>query len=265
MPVPLVHAVTAPAAVRLVLPHVPAEQHAITVAALWQANVAMLVAFTVDRRGEDTVMTTAIESDPPPLDELIARAIEHGDDNVIKSTEACAREQALRPDPRSRARRPTTLPPPEARLVTTSHLRMFSAPAAVPRRRSLCSGIGEMGGLVLLQKGASIGLTGRTVVHIHHLSGRIAPLRNLVGVFLRGQARPVVQEVLPLAGSRLGHVSTYVITPGGLKKGPAPGWHLAARPTQPRGEQLCSRTDVGFEGLTAFIPHQVNLGSVTAG
>lgn len=99
-PVPLVHAVTAPAAVRLVLPHLPAEMHASTIAALWQANVAMLVAFTVDRRGEDTAITTAIESDPPPFDELIARAVEHGDDHVIKFTEACSREHALRPDPR---------------------------------------------------------------------------------------------------------------------------------------------------------------------
>ena len=100
VPVPLVHAVTAPAAVRLVLPHLPTELHASTVAALWQANVAMLVALTVDQRGENTTLTTAIESDPPPFDELVARAVEHGDDHVIKFTEACAREHALRPDPR---------------------------------------------------------------------------------------------------------------------------------------------------------------------
>lgn len=100
VPVPLVHAVTAPAAVRLVLPYLPAELHALTIAALWQANVAMLVAFTVDRRGEDTTLAAAVESDPPAFDELIARAVEHGDDHVIKFTEACAREHALRPDPR---------------------------------------------------------------------------------------------------------------------------------------------------------------------
>ena len=100
VPVPLVHTVTAPAAVRLVLPYLPADVHEATVAALWQANVAMLLAFTVDRRGEDTALSTATESDPPPFDELIARAVEHGDDHVIKFTEACAREHALRPDPR---------------------------------------------------------------------------------------------------------------------------------------------------------------------
>ncbi len=100
MPIPLVHAVTAPAAVRLVLPHLPAEQHPATIEALWQANVAMLVAFTIDQRGEDTALNTAIDSDPPPFDELIARAVEHGDDHVIKFTEAAAREHALRPDPR---------------------------------------------------------------------------------------------------------------------------------------------------------------------
>ena len=99
-PVPLVHAVTAPAAARLVLPHLPIELHIPTVAALWQAHVTMLVAFTTGRRGEDTAVATAIDSEPPPFDELVGRAVEHGDEHVIKFTEACLREHALRPDPR---------------------------------------------------------------------------------------------------------------------------------------------------------------------
>src|SRR5262249_9706679 len=45
-PVPLVHAVTAPAAVRLILPHLPSELHEPSVAALWQIQTAMLLAFT---------------------------------------------------------------------------------------------------------------------------------------------------------------------------------------------------------------------------
>jgi Questin oxidase-like len=72
MPVPLIHAVTAPAAVRLVLPHLPTEQHEPSVAALWQVHTALLLAFTSHR----------------------------GDEHVLKFTEACQREHALRPDPR---------------------------------------------------------------------------------------------------------------------------------------------------------------------
>ncbi|CAM5570622.1 Questin oxidase family protein OS=Streptomyces rimosus subsp. rimosus (strain ATCC / DSM 40260/ JCM 4667 / NRRL 2234) OX=1265868 GN=SRIM_018045 PE=4 SV=1 [Streptomyces rimosus subsp. rimosus] len=37
------------------------------------------------------------------MDELGARAVEHGDEHVLKFTEACRREYALRPDPRFRA------------------------------------------------------------------------------------------------------------------------------------------------------------------
>ncbi|MCC3768935.1 questin oxidase family protein [Streptomyces sp. UNOC14_S4] len=100
VPVPLVHGVTAPAAVRLVLPHLPEELHAPTVARLWQVQAAFLLAFTVDRRDEDTDVWRAYVPELPPLHELGARAVEHGDEHVIKFTEACLREYALRPDPR---------------------------------------------------------------------------------------------------------------------------------------------------------------------
>jgi hypothetical protein len=45
-PVPLIHGVTASAAVRLVLPHPPGEMHLPTVTGLWQMHVALLLAFT---------------------------------------------------------------------------------------------------------------------------------------------------------------------------------------------------------------------------
>ncbi|MER7080550.1 Protein of unknown function [Saccharopolyspora kobensis] len=96
----LVHAVTAPAAVRLVLPHLPAEQHLASVGELWKMQAALLTTFTVGRQGEDAARTLAGEAEQLGFPELAARAVEHGDEHVIKFTEACMREHALRPDAR---------------------------------------------------------------------------------------------------------------------------------------------------------------------
>ncbi|GAA4917446.1 questin oxidase family protein [Streptomyces coeruleoprunus] len=95
-PVPLIHGVTAPAAARLVLPHLPRELHAPTLARLWQIQAAMLLAFTTGPGAE----AAPPPDDAPELAELTARAVEHGDEHVVKFTEACLREYALRPDPR---------------------------------------------------------------------------------------------------------------------------------------------------------------------
>ncbi|MGW0732066.1 questin oxidase family protein [Streptomyces sp. NPDC002851] len=99
-PVPLVHGVTAPAAVRLVLPQLPVELYEPTLAQLWQVQAGFLLAFTSDRRGEGTDGWRSEVPQPPSPAELGARAAEHGDEHVIKFTEACLREYALRPDPR---------------------------------------------------------------------------------------------------------------------------------------------------------------------
>ncbi|MVO83803.1 DUF4243 domain-containing protein [Streptomyces sp. p1417] len=99
-PVPLVHGVTAPAAARLVLPHLPRELYEPTLARLWQVQSAFLLAFTADRGDEGTTAWRAEADELPPLHELGARTVEHGDEHVIKFTEACLREYALRPDPR---------------------------------------------------------------------------------------------------------------------------------------------------------------------
>jgi hypothetical protein len=97
-PVPLVHGVTAPAAVRLVLPHLPSSLHAPSVAAMWHVHVALLLAFT--DHGE-APGSTGDDIDPALDDaELMSRALEHADEHAIKFTEACLRENALRPDPR---------------------------------------------------------------------------------------------------------------------------------------------------------------------
>ncbi|MFI1459189.1 questin oxidase family protein [Nocardia carnea] len=99
-PIPLIHGVTAPAAARLVLPNLPEELYEPTLAAVWQAQVTLLMAATTDRSGEAEAPVHAQQADTPPWDELIARAVDHGDEHVIKFTEACLRENALSPDPR---------------------------------------------------------------------------------------------------------------------------------------------------------------------
>ncbi|GHF55734.1 hypothetical protein GCM10010218_41600 [Streptomyces mashuensis] len=103
-PVPLIHGVTAPAAARLVLPHLPEPLHEPTLAALWHTHTTLLLAFTEGRAGEAGAARQAREVEAagelPPFDELVARAVDHGDEHVVKFTEACLREHALRPDPR---------------------------------------------------------------------------------------------------------------------------------------------------------------------
>ncbi|MFB4272981.1 hypothetical protein [Nonomuraea sp. GTA35] len=96
----LLHAVTAPAAVRLVLPLLPAEFHLPSVAELWKMHAALLTTFAVPRTGEEAAVSLARREETVPFHELSARAAEHGDEHVIKFTEACMREHALRPDPR---------------------------------------------------------------------------------------------------------------------------------------------------------------------
>lgn len=99
-PVPLVHGVTAPAAIRLVLPHLPARLRLPSVAAMWQSHLALVLAFTTSNAGEDDVYDQASATEVPPAAELMARALDNGDEHVIKLTEAALREHALRPDPR---------------------------------------------------------------------------------------------------------------------------------------------------------------------
>jgi hypothetical protein len=99
-PVPLIHAVTAPAAVRIVLPHLPVELHEPSVAALWQVHTALMLIFTSSLGGEGEALARAADVEPPSWPELAARAVENGDEHVMKFTEACWREYGLRPDPR---------------------------------------------------------------------------------------------------------------------------------------------------------------------
>lgn len=91
-PIAFCHAVTAPAAVRLVLPELSSELQLASVAASWQVVGGIIAAFASPR--DDHERRTA-EADPDALlAELDGRAIEHGDEHVIKLTEACEREFA---------------------------------------------------------------------------------------------------------------------------------------------------------------------------
>jgi hypothetical protein len=99
-PVPLIHGVTAPAALRLMLQYLPEHLHAASFLAVWQADAALLSSFAPPRPDEVAAQPGAGEVETLSPQELAARAVEHGDEHAIKLTEACLREYALRPDER---------------------------------------------------------------------------------------------------------------------------------------------------------------------
>jgi len=90
------HAVTAPAAIRMILPALPADQHRTTVAAAWHLAAAIIAAFASPPVADDLADADEPAGDPV---ELARAAIEHGDDHVIKLTEACLRQFQLTGDP----------------------------------------------------------------------------------------------------------------------------------------------------------------------
>lgn len=88
-----IHTVTGPAAVRLLLPHLPASEAPGAVRYAWQAAAGIFAAFA----GSLPSAATAPASETP--DRLTDRAIATGDEHAIKLTEACLREHAIWPDP----------------------------------------------------------------------------------------------------------------------------------------------------------------------
>ena len=90
------HAVTAPASIRMILSALPADQHRATVAAAWQVAAAIVAAFASPPGPHD--LADAEEPPESPV-ELAEAAIEHGDDHVIKLTEACLRQFQITGDP----------------------------------------------------------------------------------------------------------------------------------------------------------------------
>jgi hypothetical protein len=96
-PIAFCHAVTAPAAVRMVLPVLPPAVQRASVAASWQVVGGIVAAFASPRTSAEA--TAAGTAGAPSVEQLAGRAIEHGDEHVIKLTEAVAREFRRSADP----------------------------------------------------------------------------------------------------------------------------------------------------------------------
>ena len=89
-PIAYCHAVTAPSAIQMILPELPPELHRPSVNASWQVIGGIVAAYADPRSAAET---EPVDTDPAPLlAELAPRAVEHGDEHVIKLTEAALRE-----------------------------------------------------------------------------------------------------------------------------------------------------------------------------
>ena len=104
--IPLVHSVTAPAALRLFLPHLPADLHRSAYDTLRRATAAMGDLFPGGGAGAPA---SAPDYVPPSTERLLVDAVDFGDEHTIKLAEACRREHALLPDERYRAAADTLL------------------------------------------------------------------------------------------------------------------------------------------------------------
>ena len=80
----------------MILPALPADQHRTTVAAAWQLAAAIIAAFASPPSPDDLADADEPAGDPV---EIAEAAIEHGDDHVLKLTEACLRQFQLTGDP----------------------------------------------------------------------------------------------------------------------------------------------------------------------
>ena len=87
-----IHAVTAPSAIRLMLPSLSDEAKHGILRYGWQLAAGIYAAF-----GETLIKTNAKATDSK--ENLIDRAVHNGDEHAIKFTEACLREYALNPKP----------------------------------------------------------------------------------------------------------------------------------------------------------------------
>jgi Questin oxidase-like len=93
-PLIFIHAVTAPAAFRLLLPHMTPETQRAALGYFWQSQAAMIAAY-----GEDSdAVDSALQSLPSTSwTELVDRCIEDADPHSIKFVEASERESRARP------------------------------------------------------------------------------------------------------------------------------------------------------------------------
>jgi hypothetical protein len=90
----LLHSITAPLALELVLPWLAEEDHDAALAYAWQAVASLHVAYDIDRHAP-----AAGRDDPPAPEVLVARALESGDVHALKLTEAALRCYARTGEP----------------------------------------------------------------------------------------------------------------------------------------------------------------------
>jgi hypothetical protein len=93
-PIALIHTVTAPLALELVLPWLAAEDHDAALAYAWQAVASLHVAYAVDRRAPEVE-----EPEAWAAEALIDRAVVSGDEHAIKLAEAALRSYARTNEP----------------------------------------------------------------------------------------------------------------------------------------------------------------------
>jgi hypothetical protein len=90
--IPYVHTVTAPSALRMLLPVLSPATARLAARYAWQSCAAI-------HSRAHYPHPFALPAEPPSRDDLIDRAVFSGDEHAIKFTEACLREHALNPDP----------------------------------------------------------------------------------------------------------------------------------------------------------------------
>jgi hypothetical protein len=97
-PVPLIHTITAPAAMRLLLAELPEQMHGISLHTMVGVNRRLFAAF-----GGRRCVTTPEPAQPGTEGDFVAlaaQAVDIGDEHAIKICEAAGRENTLYPDPR---------------------------------------------------------------------------------------------------------------------------------------------------------------------
>jgi hypothetical protein len=85
-----IHGVTSIAALGNIAPEISERTARAAIRYAWQSGCALYACFS-----GDTVMLEDIQSREQDRDELVDRAVEHGDEHVIKFTEACLQRYAL--------------------------------------------------------------------------------------------------------------------------------------------------------------------------
>jgi hypothetical protein len=85
----LLHTITGPLALELVLPWLAMEDRDAALAYAWQAVASIHVAYAIDRHPPEVD-----EADAPTTDALIERALASGDEHVLKLSEAALRSHA---------------------------------------------------------------------------------------------------------------------------------------------------------------------------